>query len=371
MLKDMGITERFDDNTIALHTADMDFRCAQPIIDAMDHVVNHGIFGYSGIRGLPEYNQAVCRWFKERHVWTFDEDAVCFVSGAVKALDIAIQAYTQEGDGILITRPVYAPFAKCIESGRRRVVNSPLINRDGYYTMDFDDIEEKAKAPDTTMFILCSPQNPTGRVWTKEELKKLTDICERNNVLLLSDEVHCDLVRKDVTFVPAATLGASGNTVSLTAINKTFNCAGLSCSHAIITDPSLREKFEMKNDSMPNPFGIAAVIAAYTEGVEWLEQLKEYLDGTIDWTLDYIHRRLPGIKTLRPEGTYVLWLDFKNTGLPPEQIHDKIYNRANVCLEPGVVFDSAGGKYYERICLASPRDIIKEALCRIEKQFKS
>ena len=371
MLKDMGITERFDDNTLALYTADMDFRCAQPILDAMDHVVQHGIFGYSGVKGIPEYNEAVCHWFKKRHGWTFDENAVCFVSGTIKALDVAIQSYTQEGDGILITRPVYGPFTKCIESNNRRVVNSPLINSGGYYTMNFDDIEEKAKAPDTTMFILCNPQNPTGRVWTKEELKKLTDICEKNDVLLLSDEVHCDLVRKEVVFVPAATIGAPENTVSLTAINKTFNCAGLACSHAIITDSHLRKKFEMKNDSMPNPFGIAAVIAAYTEGEEWLEQLKEYLDGTIDWTLDYIRRQLPGIKTFRPEGTYVLWLDLKNTGLSPNQIHDKIYHKANVCLEPGVLFDPAGGKYFERICLSSPRSIIKEAFYRIEEQFKS
>lgn len=369
MVKEMGLTERFDDDTIAVFTADMDFRCARPIIDAMEKVADHGIFGYSGIKGMPEYNQAVCRWFHKRHGWSFGEEAVLFVNGTIKALELAIKAYTEKGDGILITRPVYGPFTSAIEKSGRRVVNSNLINDGGYYTMDFEDIERKAKEPDVTMFILCSPQNPTGRVWTYEELKKLAQICERNHVLLVSDEVHCDLVRKGVHFVTAARAGKPENTVVLTAINKTFNCAGLACSHAIIQDKNIREKYEALNDSMPNPFGIAAVIAAYTEGEEWLDQLTEYLDGTIDWAIDYIHENLPGVKVRRPEGTYVLWMDFKDTGLSPEEVHDRIYNKANVCLEPGEMFDPEYGKSFERICIPSPRSMIKEAFYRIGEQF--
>lgn len=370
MLKEMGITERFDDGTIAVYTADMDFRCAQPVIDAMKKVAEHGIFGYSGIKGMPEYNRAVCRWFRERHDWSFDEEAVLFVNGTVKALELAIRAYTKKGDGIIITRPVYGPFASAIEKNQRRVVNSDLINQDGYYTMDFEDIERKAEEKDVSMFILCNPHNPTGRVWTYEELKRLAEICERNYMLLLSDEVHCDLVRKGVRFVPAAKVGSAENTVVLTAINKTFNCAGLACSHAVISDAGLREGFETVNDSMPNPFGIAAVIAAYTDGDEWLEQLNEYLDGTVNWAVDYIHEKLSGVKVWKPEGTYVLWMDFKNTGLSPEEVHDRIYNKANVCLEPGEMFDPVHGRSFERICIPSPRSVIREAFYRIGEQFR-
>ncbi len=370
MIEEMGITERFDDDTIAVFTADMDFRCAKPIIDAMEKVADHGIFGYSGIKGRAEYNRAVCRWFKKRHNWSFDEEAVLFVNGTVKALEIAIQAYTKRGDGILITRPVYGPFTNAIERHQRRVINSDLINEDGYYTMDFEDIEKKAEGQDISMFILSSPQNPTGRVWTYEELKRLADICERNHVLLVSDEVHCDIVRKDVRFVPAAKAGRAENTISLTAINKTFNCAGLACSHAIISDDGLRGRFSALNESMPNPFGIEAVIAAYTKGEEWLDQLNAYLDGTIDWAVDFIHKRLPGVKVWKPEGTYVLWMDFKDTGLSPDEVHDWIYNKANVCLEPGEMFDPLYGRSFERICIPTPRSVIKEAFYRIEEQFK-
>ncbi len=370
MLREMGLTERFDDETLALFTADMDFRCARPVIDAMEKVAEHGIFGYSGIKGMPEYNQAVCRWFRDRHGWSFDEEAVLFVNGTVKALELAVRAYTKKGDGIIITRPVYGPFTGAIEKTQRRVVNSDLNNRDGYYTMDFEDIERKAGEQDVSMFILCNPHNPTGRVWTYEELKRLAEICERNHVLLLSDEVHCDLVRKGVRFVPAAKAGKPGNTVVLTAINKTFNCAGLACSHAVITDAGLREKFKAVNDSMPNPFGIEAVIAAYTKGDEWLKQLNEYLDGTIDWAVGYIHEKLPGVKVRKPEGTYVLWMDFKDTGLTPEEVHDRIYNKANVCLEPGEMFDPVHGRSFERICIPSPRSVIREAFYRIGEQFR-
>lgn len=371
MLKEMGITERFDDDTIAVYTADMDFRCAHPVIDALEKVAEHGIFGYSGVKGMPEYNQAVCRWFRDRHGWSFGKEAVLFVNGTVRALELAIRAYTEKGDGIIITRPVYGPFTGAVEKMQRRVVNSDLINQDGYYTMDFEDIERKAEEKDVSMFILCNPHNPTGRVWTYEELKRLAEICERNHVLLLSDEVHCDLVRKGVHYVPAAKAGKPGNTVVLTALSKTFNCAGLACSHAVITDAGLRERFAAVNDSMPNPFGIEAVIAAYTEGDEWLEQLNEYLDGTIDWAVDYIHEKLPGVKVWKPEGTYVLWMDFKDTGLTPEEVHDRIYNKANVCLEPGEMFDPVNGSSFERICIPSPRSVIREAFYRIGGQFRN
>ncbi|MCB7305573.1 pyridoxal phosphate-dependent aminotransferase [Bariatricus massiliensis] len=370
MIKEFGVDIDFDEDTIAIFTADMDFRCAQPIIDAMDKVVQHGIFGYSGSFGNPAYKNAIIRWFKDRHDWEIAPESISFINGTVEATSIAVQAYTKEGEGVLITRPVYGPFTGSIEENNRRVVNSELINTDGYYTMDFDDIEEKAKAPDVTMFLLCSPHNPTGRVWTVEELSRLADICERNGLVLVSDEVHCDILRKGVTFTTAAKVGKPENTVVLNAINKTFNCAGLQCSHAIIPDEVLREKYkEVCGWRMPNPFAIEATIAAYTEGDEWLDQVLDYIDGTFDWVLAFLAKEMPRVKARRPEGTYVLWMDFRGTGLTPEEIHDRIYKKANVCLESGAMFDPELGTGFERVCLPSSRTLIEKAFRRIAAQF--
>lgn len=370
MIKEMGLMKHFDENTIAIFTADMDFRCAQPIIDALDKVVCHGIFGYSAPYGNPEYKKAIIRWFKDRHDWEINPDSIVFVNGTVEATSIAVQAYTKKGDGVLITRPVYGPFTSAIEGAGRRVVNSELINTDGYYTMDFDDIEEKAKGGDVTMFLLCSPHNPTGRVWSEEELSRLADICERNGLVLVSDEVHCDILRKGVTFTTAAKVGKPENTVVLNAINKTFNCAGLSCSHAIIGDKNLRAKYEeICGFRLPSPFGIAATIAAYTQGDEWLDQVLDYIDGTFDWVLDFMAKEMPKVKVRRPEGTYVLWMDFRETGLTPEEVHERIYDKANVGLEPGAMFDPEKGTGFERVCLPSPRPVIEEAFRRIAAQF--
>lgn len=271
----------------------------------------------------------------------------------------------------MITRPVYGPFTNAIEENNRRVVNSGLINKDGYYTMNFEDMEEKAKDPQVTAFLLCSPHNPCGRVWTEEELKRLSDLCVRNNMVLISDEVHCDIVRKGVEFIPAGRVCNPQNTVVLTAINKTFNCAGLACSHAVIADKVLRGKYEKAAGfRMPSPFAIAALIAAYTEGDEWLEQVLQYIDGTIDWAVDFIHENLPKVKVNKPEGTYVLWMDFRGTGLSLKEVHDRIYNKANVVLEPGTMFGEEEGSGFERICLPSSRTVIKEAFQRIAKQFE-
>ena len=371
LVKSEGLAEGINKDTIAVFTADMDFRCAQPIIDALQRMVQHGIFGYSSISDTPEYKESVKRWFRERHDWEISSDAIVYVNGTVEATSLTIQAFTKEGDGIMVTRPIYGPFTISIEENKRKVVNSNLINNNGYYTMDFEDIEEKAKDDNVTMFLLCNPHNPSGRVWTKEEIQKLANICEQNGMLLVSDEVHCDIVRKGIKFFTAGKIGKTENTIVLTAINKTFNCAGLQCSHAIIHDTALREKYEEAVGwRMPSPFAIAATIAAYTEGDEWLEQVLDYIDGTIDWVIEFIRENMPKVKVLRPEGTYVLWMDFRETGLSAEEVHDRIYNRANVILEPGIMFDPDNGAGFERICLPSSRQIIEEAFRRIAVEFQ-
>ena len=245
LFKDFGMDVDFNEKTIPIFTADMDLACPQPVIDALHAVVDHRIFGYTSDRCEPKYRQAIIRWFKDHHNWDIKEEEILYVNGTVEALNIAVRCYTKEGDGILITRPVYGPFTMAIENNGRKVVNSQMLCSDGYYTMDFDDIEQKAKDPNTTMFILCSPHNPTGRVWTPEELQQLAAICKRNNVILVTDEVHCDILRKGVVHQPVASVVEdTSNIITLTAVNKTFNLAGLQCSNAIIPNAALRETYQ-------------------------------------------------------------------------------------------------------------------------------
>lgn len=372
MVKNMGLCSRFDKDTIAVFTADMDFQTPQPVLDALHAMIDkHKMFGYTGTMGTPEYNEAIIGWFDRKHNWKIEPEHINYVSGTVEALRVAVEAYSEPGDGVLITRPVYGPFTGAVEGSGRKVVNSQLINNDGYYTMDFADIEEKAKDPSVKMFILCSPHNPTGRVWTAEELKTLSDICVRNNVVLVADEVHCDILRKGVTFVPAGVVCAPENTVVLNAINKTFNLAGLHCSHAIIADENLRKKYQdALGMAMPSPFAVAALMAAYNEGEDWLNQVLDYIDGTIDWCLDFLKKEMPKVKCRRPEGTYVLWMDFSAYGMPEEEVRKRIYDQANVILEPGSMFDPVEGVNFQRICTPSPRPLMQEAFRRIAEQFR-
>ena len=370
IIKDFGMDIDINENTIPVFTADMDFRCAQPIIDALVKVAQRGIYGYTSDRCSPEYAQAVCRWFRDRHDWEIDPESITYVNGTIESLKIALEAFTKPGDGVVITYPVYGPFHAAVESLGRRIVNVPLKNDNEYYTMDFPGIEQALRDPNNTMFAFCSPNNPTGRVWSAEELQTLSKLCLENNVLIVSDEVHCDIVRKGVKHHPIASVADPANIIALTAVNKSFNVAGLQCSNAIIPDPKLREVFRRVGGMrLPSPFAVAATIAAYTEGDEWLEQVCDYLDGNIDFTLAFLAEHMPEVKTHRPEGTYTLWMNFGGYGLSPEEIHHRIYYNANVCLEDGTYFDPAHGAIYQRICLPTRRALIREALERIAAEF--
>ncbi|HYK72149.1 MAG TPA: aminotransferase class I/II-fold pyridoxal phosphate-dependent enzyme, partial [Pseudoneobacillus sp.] len=283
-----------------------------------------------------------------------------------------VRAFTNPGDGIIIQRPVYPPFTSAVE-GNDRVVrnNAMLCNEEGYYSIDFEDFEAKAKEENTKMFILCNPHNPTGRVFTKEELKRLSEICLEHDVMIVADEIHGDLIRRNQTFYPMAkATNRSDNLITCTAINKTFNVAGLHCTNVIIPNPDLRNTFsQTMGFQLASPFTIAALLAVYNEGEEWLEQLKEYLDDTLEFTRSFLSERMPKVKVGIPEGTYVMWMDFSAYGITPEEVHDRIYNRANVLLEDGKMFGEEG-KEFQRICISSPRPLIKEALERITREFE-
>ncbi|MCM3115575.1 pyridoxal phosphate-dependent aminotransferase [Neobacillus sp. MER 74] len=369
LLKQIGLTERYDEETIPLFTADMDLPVPQPLVDALHKTVDHRIFGYTIFP--KEYYEAIQHWFKKRHDWEIQQEEISFSPGTVHALNVAVKALTNPGDGIIIQRPVYPPFTSAIEANGRKVVNNALkADSEGYFQIDFADFEAKAKEETTKMFILCNPHNPTGRVFTQDELRKLADICTEHDVLIVADEIHGDLVRRNQTFTPIAKVSEHRDRIiTFTAINKTFNVAGLHCTNVIISNPDLRNTYnKVMGMHLPSPFTVSALIAVYNEGEDWLEQLKDYIDGTMEWAATFLAEKMPKVKVRIPEGTYIMWMDFSDYGLSPEEIHDRIYNKANVLLEDGKMFGEEGLQW-QRICIPSPRPLIQEAFERIAREF--
>ena len=346
---------------LCVFTADMDFQCAESIREELQKIVDRNLYGYTGLAPTAEvckpYYDAVTGWFKRHYGWEIDPETIVYTPGTVNAVDIAIKTFSKEGEGVLINPPIYGPFAMSIEGAGRKVVRSPLINTGGYYTVDFAGFEEKAKDPNTKIFILCSPHNPTGRIWTPEELRRMYGICTANGVVVVTDEIHGDLIRKGETFHPMATVVDGKNLVSCTAANKTFNLADLKTTNVVIRDPEMRAQYSKSlGFTFPNIFTIAATIGAYNGGQEWLDQVRDYLDGTIDWVLDFVKEKMPRVKIRRPEGTYVLWMDFRGYGLTPDEVNDRILKKAGVVLERGEMFDQELGAGFQRICVPTQRD---------------
>ncbi len=360
---------------LCVFTADMDFQCAESIREELQKIVDRNLYGYTGLAPTAEvckpYYDAVTGWFKRHYGWEIDPETIVYTPGTVNAVDIAIKTFSKEGEGVLINPPVYGPFAMSIEGAGRKVVRSPLINTGGYYTVDFAGFEEKAKDPNTKIFILCSPHNPTGRIWTPEELRRMYGICTANGVVVVTDEIHGDLIRKGETFHPMATVVDGKNLVSCTAANKTFNLADLKTTNVVIRDPEMRAQYSKSlGFTFPNIFTIAATIGAYNGGQEWLDQVRDYLDGTIDWVLDFVKEKMPRVKIRRPEGTYVLWMDFRGYGLTPDEVNDRILKKAGVVLERGEMFDQELGAGFQRICVPTQRAVIQECFRRMEEVFE-
>lgn len=365
--------DEMNEDTIPLFVADMDFKTAPPILDALHRTVDFGLFGYTAAAVVPDYAEAVCHWWKTQYGCSFPPEAVVYSNGTVEALNNAVRTFTNVGDGVIIQRPVYGHFTSALEQQcHRRVVSSRLIrSADGRYTIDFEDLEQKCADPTNRAMIFCSPANPVGRVWSREEIRRVCEITARYNVLLISDEVHCDIRRRGVRHYPVLTVAEDlRNIIMLTGINKSFNLAGLQCSNAIIPDPFLRARFvQAFGEREPTQFAISALIAAYRECEDWLAQLNDYLDGNIDFVLGFLQENMPWVKTARPEGTYCMWLDFSACGLPDEEIHRRIYRDANVILQDGLVHDPEGGACFQRICVPCPRPVLRRAMERIAAQF--
>ncbi|NCC82575.1 MAG: putative C-S lyase [Clostridia bacterium] len=355
---------------LPLNVADMDLPVPDVVVQAMHDVADRRIYGYTSAALEPRYAGALQWWLQRRFSLEVPASSILYANGAVEVIKAALTAFSDPGDGVIIQRPVYGHFTQAIEDecGRKAVSARLLQAADGSYRMDYEALEIACRDPRNKVMVLCSPHNPVGRVWTAEELQKVLEICGKYRVILISDEVHADLLRRGEKHIPLLALAKDvSNIIQINAISKTFNCAGLQCSNAIIPDGELRARFKAALGHVsPTPFALAAQIAAFSpEGEAWLEELTDYVDANIDWVIAYFAKQLPQVRIRRPEGTYLLWLDFRALGLSDDEIHRRIYDDAKVILQDGLLHDPEGGACFQRLVAASPRSMIKEACQRL------
>lgn len=353
--------------------ADMDFRAPQPVLDELSHRVQHGIFGYTDPKD--SYKQVLLDWFRTHHEWSPSAEALVITPGVVFAICMAVRAFTNPGDGVLLQQPVYYPFTEAITDNGRRLVNSPLIEKNGRYAIDFADFEQKIIAEKVKLFLLCSPHNPVGRVWTKEELQRIAAICQRHDVLILADEIHHEFIRKGFSHTVLASLSPeiANRVITCTSPSKAFNLAGLQISNIFIENARLRARFQKEitaaGYSQPNSLGLFAAQAAYAHGGPWLRELLAYLEKNYAKTKEFLARELPKIRLIEPEGTYLLWLDFSAYGLSDEKLDELITEKAHLWLDSGHIFGPAGSGF-QRINIACPWKTLEKGLSQLAAAFK-
>ncbi len=362
---DFAVERGLPADVLPLWVADMDFRAPEPVLDALHQAVSHGIFGYS--EAMPDYYEAAAKWFRERFQWETKPEWLVKTPGIVFALATAVRALTEPGDPILIQPPVYYPFFSVIRENDRRLVESRLVFADGRYTIDFADFEAKIVENNVKLYILCSPHNPTGRVWTREELERLGSICRKHHVFVISDEIHCDFAFPEHphTIFLAANPGLADQAVVCTAPSKTFNLAGLQASNIWIPNADVRERFKKvlrKSGAMElNTLGLIACRAAYQSGGEWLEACKAYMRENLAFLRDYLAQNIPQLRLVEPEGTYFAWVDCSGLGLSDEDLDNLIIHHAKLWLDAGHIFGGDAGQF-QRIVLACPRATLRQAL---------
>lgn len=358
---------------LPLWVADMDFKAPPCIIRALEEKSRHGIFGYS--ESGSDYFNVVQNWFLDGFGWKTERAWLVKTPGVVCAVSTAIRALTREEEAVLIQQPVYYPFAEIILVNRRRLVVNQLRYEQGGYSIDFEDFEFKIIQNNVRLFILCSPHNPVGRVWTKEELIRLGEICIRYGVTVISDEIHADFVFPGYTHTMFAALNPAfaENTVTCTAPSKSFNLAGLQISNIFIQNREIRDQFKQEitqsGFSQQNVMGITACRAAYAEGREWLDALRDYLAQNLTFLREFLIQRIPQIRLVEPQGTYLIWLDCTLLGLPGKKLDDFIVHKAGLWLDDGAMF-GAGGEGFQRINIACPRSVLKKALLQLETAVK-
>lgn len=363
--REMGMPE----DVLPLWVADMDFPTAPAVLERLHALAEHGIFGYTGVKDA--YFSAVHNWYAQRFSWETQRSWLVTTPGVVFAIAIAIRAFTQKGDAILIQQPVYYPFANKVTENDRQLVVNPLVLKNGRYEMDFADMERKIVDYHVKMLLLCSPHNPVGRVWTKEELLRVGEICQKHGVLVVSDEIHADFTYAGHTHRVFASVKSefADFTITCTAPSKTFNLAGLQNSNIFIPNRQLRHAYKKELSACgcggTNCMGMAACQAAYEAGADWLEQLKQYLAGNLAYIRQFLREKLPDIALIEPEGTYLVWLDLRKLRLTEQQQRQLIVQDAKLWLDTGTLFGQ-GGEGFERINIACPRTTIEQAMQRLE-----
>ena len=362
-----------DEDLLPMWMADMDFETAPEILEALQEKLNQRIFGYTS-RPSSYYESAI-EWTKKIHDYEIKSDELEHCIGVIPAISILIRLFTKSDDQIIIQAPVYPPFFSIVEKNKRVLLVNNLLENEGQYTIDFEDFEEKAKDEKTKFFILCNPHNPVGRVWTKEELWKLGNICLKYNVRIISDDIWRDIIYKGHKYTAVSSLSKELKDITITCFSstKTFNLAGLQASFVHF---SRKEEQKLFNDELGildikrnTPFSLAAVEASFTKGEKWYRELMEYLNGNIDFVEKYIRENIPEISFRRPEATYLIWLDFRKTGLSEAEIYRLIREEAKLVLNAGSSFSEKSGKF-QRLNVAYPRCILEEALNRLSNAIK-
>lgn len=367
---DSAVCRGMPEDLLPLWVADMDFKAPQCVIDALIEKSKHGIFGYSDCSA--DYFDILSKWFENAFGWEIRQEWLVKTPGVVYAVATAIRALTKENDAVIIQEPVYYPFRETILKNNRRLVVSELVYNGTSYSIDFDDFEKKIAANHVKLFVLCSPHNPVGRVWTKDELLRLGDICRRHGVIVVSDEIHADFVYPGHTHTVFSALHPDFGdfTITCTAPTKTFNLAALQISNIIIPNAQLRSAFrgeiEKVGYSQLNVMGMAACKAAYKDGAAWLNALRAYLFDNLVFLRQFLKEKLPQVKLVEPEGTYLVWLDFKELNLSDKALDELIVQRAKLWLDGGTMFGPSGSGF-QRVNIACPRSTLEKALQQLEQ----
>lgn len=356
------------DDLLPLWIADMDFRAPDFVIEALRKRLEHEVLGYTGYCDC--WYKAIEGWLLQRFGWEPGREALTFIPGIVRGIAYVIHCFTKEGDRIMMTPPVYNPFFNVTASTKREVVFSPLEEREGRFYINWDDFEQKIQG--CKLFILCHPHNPGGRVWSKEELCRIADICEKAGVVVISDEIHADLTHAPLQHIPFATTCEAAARISITfmAPSKAFNIAGLASSYAVVVNEALRQKFfdflMASGFAEGNLFSYEGLIAAYTHGEEWLNAVKRYIVENIDFVDAFLHREIPEIKIMRPEASFLVFLDCRSLGLTTEELAKLFTDKAHLALNTGASF-GPGGEGYMRLNVGAPRSIIEKALVQLRE----
>ena len=371
---DLAVPRGKPQDVLPLWVADMDFPTAPCILEALHKKVDHGIFGYSCAD--QNYFDAVKNWMHIEHNFEIERSWIVTTPGVVFAIACAIKAFTKENEAVIIQTPVYYPFKNMIDLNNRKCVTSSLIEKNGKYQIDFDDFENKIEQNNVRLFILCSPHNPVGRVWTVSELSRLAKICEKYNVIIFADEIHNDFVLPGHTHTVFSTISeyAAQNSVVSTSASKTFNLAGLQFSTNFIQKPVLKRKFHAERDKTgydePSLMGLVAAQTAYQNGKPWLYALKKHLQENLDFLRNWLKTNLPKVRLIEPEGTFLLWIDFSSYGFDDKTLDDIIVQNAKVWLDRGTMFGFEG-ENFQRINIATPRPLLQDALERIRNALET